>query len=86
MLIEIDKELQEPAEAAYLADVKQAIKAAIQEVKGDPKLLHEAQFRSDWPHWKDAMDHKIDVLEWAGTWETVPCLKDKNIVRYKWVC
>jgi hypothetical protein len=29
MLIEIDKELQEPTEAAYLADIKQAIAAAI---------------------------------------------------------
>jgi hypothetical protein len=43
MLIEIDKEPQEPTEAAYLADIKQAIAAAIQEVKGDPKSLHEAQ-------------------------------------------
>jgi hypothetical protein len=28
MLIEIDKEPQEPTEAAYLADIKQAIVAA----------------------------------------------------------
>jgi hypothetical protein len=32
------------------------------------------------------MDHKIDMLEWAGTWETVLCLKDKNVVGCKWVC
>jgi hypothetical protein len=86
MLIEIDKEPQEPAEAAYLADIKQAIAAAIQKVKGDPKSLCKTQSRSDWPCWKDAIDREIDVLEQAGTWETVPCLKDKNVVRCKWVC
>jgi hypothetical protein len=32
------------------------------------------------------MDCEIDMLEWAGTWETVPCLKDKNVIRCKWVC
>jgi hypothetical protein len=43
MLIEIDKEPQEPAEATYLADVKQAIAAAVQKVKGDPKSLCKVQ-------------------------------------------
>jgi hypothetical protein len=86
MLVEIDKEPQEPAEAAYLADVEQAIVAAVQEVKGDPKSLHEVQSQSDWPRWKEAMDKEIDALEQAGTWETVPRPKDKNVVGSKWVC
>jgi hypothetical protein len=31
------------------------------------------------------MDRKINVLEQAGTWTTVPCPTDKNIVGCKWV-
>ena len=49
MLAEIDNEPQEPAEVTCLADVEQAIAATVQEVKGDPKSLREAQSRSDWP-------------------------------------
>ena len=86
MLAEIDNEPQEPAEVTYLADVEQAIAAAVQEVKGDPKSLREAQSRSDWPRWKEAIDKEINALERAGTWETVPRPKDKNVVGCKWVC
>ena len=32
------------------------------------------------------MDKEIDALERAGTWETVPRPKDKNVVGCKWVC
>jgi hypothetical protein len=77
-----------PAHALHHPQIpsEQAIVAAIQEVKGDPKSLREAQSQSNWPWWKEAMDKEIDALEQAGTWETVPCPKDKNVVRSKWVC
>jgi hypothetical protein len=48
--------------------------------KGDPKLLREAQSRSDRPHWEKTMGREIDALEPAGTWETVLRPKDKNVV------
>jgi len=59
--------------------------AAVQAAGRDPKSLHEAQSRSDWPSWKEAMDHELSTLKQARTWETVPRPKDKNVVNCKWV-
>jgi hypothetical protein len=73
------------AEYAYLAGFDDLIAAAIKEAEGDPKSVKEARSHSDWPHWKEAMDHKIDALEQAGTWTTIPRPTDKNVVRCKWV-
>ena len=70
---------------AYHTDVEEAAAAAVQVAGGDPKSLREVQSRSDWPSWKEAMDHELSTLQQAGTWETVPCPKDKNIVNCKWV-
>jgi len=56
----------------------------IQETEGNPKTVQEAQSFSDWPKWKEAMDHKISLLKHAGTWTTVPCPHGKNVVRCKW--
>jgi hypothetical protein len=73
------------AKYAYLAGFDDLIAAAIKEAEGDPKSVKEARSCSDWPHWKEAMDCEIDALEKAGTWTTVSCPADKNIVGYKWV-
>jgi len=70
---------------AYHTDVEEAAAAAVQVAGGDPKSLREVQSRSDWPSWKEAMDHELSTLQQAGTWETVPCPKDKNVVDCKWV-
>ena len=72
-------------EGAYLVEIKEAIAAAVQDAEGDLKSYWEAQSRSDWPCWKDAMDREIESLQQAGTWEKVPCPPDKNIVSCKWV-
>jgi hypothetical protein len=58
---------------------------AIQDAQGDPKSLNEVQLHLDWPSWEKAMGSKIDMLQHAGTWETVPCPAGKNIVGCKWV-
>jgi hypothetical protein len=73
------------AKYAYLAGFNNLIATAIKEVEGNPKSVKEAQSHSNWPRWKKAMDRKIDVLEQAGTWTTIPCPTDKNIVGCKWV-
>jgi len=61
------------------------MQAALTEVGNDPKTLAEARSRSDWPKWQQAMDRKINTLEKAGTWTTVPRPSGKNIVGSKWV-
>ena len=90
LLAEIDalpeEEECKDSNGTFLAEVEEAIAAVVQEAKGDPRSLKEAQSCSNWPCWKEAMDRKIHSLEQAGTWETVPCLKDKNVVGCKWVC
>jgi len=57
----------------------------IQEAEGNPKTVQEARSCSDWPKWKEAMDHEISSLEHASTWTTVPCPHRKNVVGCKWV-
>jgi len=39
----------------------------MQHTNGNPKTLYEAQARPDWVQWQEAMDHKIDTLQNAGT-------------------
>jgi hypothetical protein len=70
---------------AYQADFDNIIMAAIQDAQGDPKSLNEAQLRLDWPSWEKAMGSEINMLQCAGTWETMPHPAGKNIVGCKWV-
>ena len=79
------EDISDTADCAYSADQQQLIIAAIQEAEGDPKTLSEAQARSNWPRWKEAMDRKLATLEKAGTWSTVPRPPNKNVVGSKWV-
>jgi hypothetical protein len=69
----------------YLADCEDLFKAFITESQDDPKTLSQACSCSNWPDWQNTMDHKIAMLEEAGTWITVPQPTDKNIVSSKWV-
>ena len=70
---------------AYLTDCEELFEASITEFQDDPKSLTQAQSRSNWPQWQEAMDRKIAMLEQAGTWISVPRPADKNIVGSKWV-
>ena len=72
-------------EWACLAGFESIIAAAVQETEGHPNSVLEAQARPDWPKWKEAMDREIASLEQAGTWNTVPRPRGKNIVGCKWV-
>jgi hypothetical protein len=65
--------------------VDDIIFAAIQDAQGDPKTLHKAQSRSDWPEWQQAMDREIATLQQAGTWTDIERPADKNVVGSKWV-
>ena len=70
---------------AYFADSEEIIANAIQETEGDLKTVPQAQSRSDWPSWKDAMDSEMASLEHALTWTSVPHPAGKNVVSSKWV-
>jgi hypothetical protein len=69
----------------FLAGYDNIIAEAIEQESEDPKSLSEAQLCSNWPKWKEAMDHKIAMLKKAQTWCTIPRSPSKNIVGTKWV-
>lgn len=73
------------ADFVYSAEIEDFVEAAVAETQDDPKSLAQAQSRSDWPKWQEAMDAEIKTLEKAGTWTTVPRPANKNIVSSKWV-
>jgi len=72
-------------EAAFIAEIEDAVAAAVVDVQGDPKTLCKAQSCSDWHSWKEAIDREIQSLQQASTWETVLRPPNKNIVSCKWV-
>ena len=76
---------EEYSDCVFTAGFDDIIGVAILNAEADPKTLAEAQSRSNWPCWKEAMDHELATLERVGTWMDVPCPSDKNIVRSKWV-
>jgi len=71
--------------AAFIAEIEDAVAAAVLDAQGDLKSLREAQSCPDWLSWKGAMDREIQSLQQAGTWETVLRPPGKNIVGCKWV-
>jgi len=85
MLIDLNFGLDDQGDEACLTDIEVAITAAVEEVKGNLKSIYEVWSHSDWHCWKNAMDCKIQLLEQAGTWETVPYPVDKNVIGCKWV-
>jgi len=54
-------------DSAFLANLDNVIMAAIKELDGDLKTVSNMWSHPDWPHWKEAMDHKIKSLETART-------------------
>ena len=72
-------------EFAFFAGAEEIIAAAVQDADGDPKSVPQARSRSDWPSWKDAMDHEMASLERALTWVSVLRPPGKNVVGSKWV-
>ena len=76
---------EELSDCVFSAGYDELIAAAILDAEADPRLLTEAQLRSDWPCWKEAMDRELTTLERAGTWVTVPRPTNKNIVGSMWV-
>jgi len=54
-------------DSAFLTDLDSIIVAAIKESEDEPKTIAKAWSHPDWPHWKEAMDCKIKMLEGAGT-------------------
>ena len=72
-------------DCVFIAGLTLFVAAAIEEAHDDLTTVKEAQSRSDWPLWQEAMDREMKTLEDAGTWETVPCPTGRNIVGSKWV-
>jgi hypothetical protein len=51
----------------------------------DPLSLEEAKNRTDWPHWKKAMDDEIQQLETLGTYAKTELPNDRVPIACKWV-
>ena len=73
------------ADCAFITELAPIVASAINDSRDDPSTLGEAQSRSDWPSWQQAMDREMKTLKDAGTWETVPRPTGRNIVGSKWV-
>ena len=69
----------------FSAEHDHVILDGIEDLNDDPQSLTEAQSRSDWPLWQEAMDQELAALDRAGTWRTVERLPDMNVVGCKWV-
>ena len=69
----------------FSAEHDHVILNGIESLNDDPQSLAEAQSRSDWPQWQEAMDRELAALDRAGTWRTVERLPDMNVVGCKWV-
>jgi Reverse transcriptase (RNA-dependent DNA polymerase) len=72
-------------EMAFHIRINMMTAAVAHNTSGNPQSISEAQSHPDWPEWQQAMEHEIDTLKHAGTWETVACPENKNIVGSKWV-
>ncbi len=80
-----DTDNAEQLDFVFCAEYDNLITEAIDNMDSNPTSLIEAQTHSDWPRWKEAMDCEMATLEHAGTWQTVQCLHNKNVVGSKWV-
>ena len=72
-------------EETYIVGFEDIALSVLYEVKGDLKTVHQVQSCSDWPCWKEAMDHEMEALEHAGTWTIVKWVLNTNVVSCKWV-
>ncbi len=75
----------EQLEFVFCAEYDNLIAEAINDMSSNPTSLMEAQSHSNWPQWKEAMDGEMATLKCAGTWQTVQCPHNKNVVGSKWV-
>ena len=73
------------ADCAFITELMPIVAGAISDSHKDPRTVNEAQSRSDWPLWQQAMDREMKTLKDTGTWETVLCPTGHNIVGSKWV-
>jgi Reverse transcriptase (RNA-dependent DNA polymerase) len=80
----VPKELSD-AEMAFHIKINMTMAAAAHDTSSDSQSISEARSCPNWPEWQWAMEREIDTLKHAGTWETVACPENKNIVGSKWV-
>ena len=78
---------EEPShmEMAFHIEIDTTMAAATHDVNRDLRSVSEVRSHSNWPEWQRAMEREIEMLEHAGTWETVPRPEGKNVVSSKWV-
>jgi hypothetical protein len=82
-LNDLDDEIED--NFCYYQTIHNMVAKAVERTQADPKTLHEARLRAEWPLWQEAMAHKITMLEQARTWAPIPHPPGKNIVGSKWV-
>jgi hypothetical protein len=73
------------ADCVFITELTPVVVEVISDTRGDPTTVNEAQSRSDWPSWQQAMDREMKMLKDVGTWEMVPRPTGRNIVGSKWV-
>jgi len=70
----------------YEGEAELALVAALSDAEGlEPRTIHEARSRPDWPDWNRGIQKELRRLESAGTWRVVPRPEGVNVVGSKWV-
>jgi hypothetical protein len=68
-----------------MVDYEVAMAAMTAEAEAIEPSFEEAQHRSDWPKWQEAIAVEIATLKKAGTWNLIERPANTNVVNCKWV-
>ena len=72
-------------EHTYLTTLDNAAAPDLLDLGGNPRSVKEAMACSDWPRWKEAIDHEYKSLKLTRTWRTVDCPPSRNVISCWWV-
>lgn len=73
------------ADVECVAQVKNAMAAAMGDAECIEPTYQEAKRRPDWPKWQDAIQAELESLVANGTWCVVERPASANVVDLKWV-
>ena len=60
------------SEQAFTEELDDTAATVMGDMQGDPRMIDEVWSHPDWLSWEVVMDHEVDTLQQAGTWEMVP--------------
>ena len=81
----LPKGIPETPDAAGLTVEDFAMATVMASAEGIEPTYQEAQRRSDWPRWHEAIQVELQNLKTSGTWEIVKCPPNANVVDCQWV-